>query len=318
MQLALSQLKELPLHRLDVEPNLLDEAFGNLYKAGLFNLHEYDTAIRETLKFELFCALPALSGSLAFLAVQILAANRIMEANNFEKRHEFFKKRCGIAINHLRAPVTVVGSVKTDAGYRLTGKLTWASGYKIFDTLVIGFHHEGHEMQAVVPFEPQTGFSIGEPDATFVANSMNTVNIELEAYEIPQQNIISSHPVGHYTKQKSISKTVHYALYGIGLGAVDALTDAEVKEEAARRLEQQKKAFLGTADGETMERLRIELFNLVQQIVTTGMVLYGGRSILENETLQRYYRELIMFNSNGLNHVIKGLFKEVFLKNPEA
>jgi len=38
------------------------------------------------------------------------------------------------------------------------------------------------------------------------------------------------------------------------------------------------------------------------------MILNGGKSILSNENLQRYYRELIMFNSNGLNQNIKELF----------
>ena len=70
---------------------------------------------------------------------------------------------------------------------------------------------------------------------------------------------------------------------------------------------------MNTTDGETMDRLRIELFNLVQQIVTTGMILHGGKSILATKALQRHYRELIMFNSNGLNDTIKGLFKASFL-----
>jgi hypothetical protein len=30
--------------------------------------------------------------------------------------------------------------------------------------------------------------------------------------------------------------------------------------------------------------------------------------------LQRYYRELIMFNSNGLNDAIKGRFKAAYLQ----
>ena len=136
-----AQLQALPLHRLDSDPALLNEVFGIAYNAGLFAIHEYDAAMQEKLKFELFSTLPAVSGSLAFLAVQILAANRIMQSNGFAKCDEYFQKRCGIAINHLRAPVTVVDSERSNTGYKLTGRLTWASGYKIFDTLVVGFHH---------------------------------------------------------------------------------------------------------------------------------------------------------------------------------
>jgi hypothetical protein len=312
---AVKLLATLPLHKLDSSPDLLDEAFTIAYDEGLFNLHEYGHELQNPLKLELFSALCPLSGSLAFLAVQILAGNRIMQGNGFAKADEYYKMRCGIAINHLRAPVTVVDSVKSDSGYKLTGRLTWASGYGIFDTLVVGFHHDGKEMQAVMPFVPQPGCIIGEPDTTFVGLSMNTVNIDLEGYEIPEENIICSHPIGQYTQQKSVSKTVHMALYGIGLGAVMALEDDDVITEAAKRLDVLKEAFMGTDDGERMDELRIELFNLVQQIVTTGIVLYGGKSILAEKALQRYYRELIMFNSNGLNDTIKGLFKKSFMQS---
>jgi hypothetical protein len=44
------------------------------------------------------------------------------------------------------------------------------------------------------------------------------------------------------------------------------------------------------------------------------MILNGGKSILLEKNLQRYYRELIMFNSNGLNTKIKHLFLNSFLK----
>ena len=303
LQTTLEALQELPLHRLDSDSSLLEEAFGRAYDAGLFDLHAYAPVLQNALKFELFAALPAVSGSLAFLAVQILAANRIMQANGFSEAERYYRKRCGIAVNHLRAPRTVVGSEKAGEHYRLSGRLTWASGCGIFDSLVIGFHHEGEELQAVVPFAPQPGFAI-----------LNTVDIDLDHYEVPEEQIVSTHSVGHYTRQKSVSKTVHFALYGLGLGAIDALEEGDVKREAARRLEMQKEAFMATDDGGTMDRLRITLFALVQEIVTTGMILRGGSSILADRRLQRYYRELILFNSNGLNDTIKGLFRAAFLQ----
>ena len=310
---TMKMLLDLPSERLDDDTALLEEAFSIAYDNGVFAIYAYDVSLQESLKFELFATLPAVSGSLAFLAVQILAANKIMNANAFAQTPVYFKKRCGIAVNHLRAPVTVVDAIRGKEGYRLNGRLTWASGYRIFDTLVIGFHYGDREMQAVVPFTPQPGFIIGAPLETFVGESLNTVNIDLNDYEVPDENIVSDRAIGSYTRAKSVSKTVHYALYGLGLGAADALTDTELKHEALARLTRQKEAFMETSDGERMDRLRIELFTLVQQIVTTGMVQKGGGSILAGERLQRYYRELILFNSNGLNDTIKGLFKEAFL-----
>jgi len=310
---AIEELTILDLSRLDSECELLKEAFDILYKKKIFTLYKIDKSLHNEYKFILFSMLTPYSGSLAFLSIQILAANAIMAGNNFPKREKYFSKKCGIAINHLRAPVTVVSATQCEGGYRLKGKLTWASGYEIFDTLLIGFHYDGCEYEAMAEFKSSENFKVGEVATSFVGNSMATVNIELNDFFVPFEDVVSSQIMGNYTKHKSISKTVHFALYGVGLGAVEALEDKEVQISAKNQLESIKEQFLSTNSGEVMDRLRIELFMLIQRVITTGMVLYGGKSILIEEKMQRYYRELIMFNSNGLNSTIKGLFKENFL-----
>ena len=310
---AIEELKMLELYRLDSDPVLLKEAFDILYKKEIFTLYNVDKFLHNEYKFILFSMLTKYSGSLAFLSIQILASHAIMAGNNFPKREEYFAKKCGIAINHLRAPVTVVSATKTKGGYLLSGLLTWASGYEIFDTLLIGFHHDGCEHEAMAGFKSSENFKVGEVASSFVGNSMATVNIELNDFFVPYEDVVSSQIMGNYTKHKSISKTVHFALYGVGLGAIEALHDEEVQSSAKNQLESIKEQFLSTNSGEVMDRLRIELFMLIQSVITTGMVLYGGKSILIEEKMQRYYRELIMFNSNGLNNTIKGLFKENFL-----
>jgi len=310
---AIKEIKNLPLHKLDSDTKLLKQAFDILYEKDIFSLYKVDIKEHNEYKFILFSTLTKHSGSLAFLAIQILAANAIMLANNFPKREEYYAKLCGIAINHLRAPVTVVSASKCEGGYKLKGKLTWASGYGIFDTLLIGFHYDGREYEAMADFSNSENFVVSEVATSFVGNSMATVNIELNNFFVKDEDIVSSQIMGNYTRKKSISKTVHFALYGLGCGAVEALTDEELKAVASAKLESIKERFLATKDGEVMDKLRIELFTLLQSTISTGMVLYGGKSILIEEKMQRYYRELIMFNSNGLNNTIKGLFKEEFL-----
>ncbi len=310
---AIKEIEKLPLHKLDSDTKLLKKAFDLLYKRDIFTLYRVDMKEHNDYKFILFSTLTKVSGTLAFLGIQILAANAIMLMNNFPKREEYFNKQCGIAINHLRAPVTVVSATKCEGGFKLKGLLSWASGYGIFDTLLIGFHHDGREYESMAGFSSSENFVVGEVATSFVGNSMATVNIELNDFFIKDEEIVSSKIMGNYTKAKSVSKTVHFALYGVGCGAVEALNDEEVKRSASMQLETIKDKFLATSDGAEMDRLRVELFTLIQRVVTTGMVLYGGKSILIEEKLQRYYRELIMFNSNGLNNTIKGLFKEEFL-----
>lgn len=309
---AIKEIEKLPLYKLDSDTKLLKQAFDILYERDVFTLYKVDLKEHNEYKFILFSMLTKVSGSLAFLAIQILAANVIMLMNDFPKREEYFSKQCGIAINHLRVPVTVVSATKCEGGYRLKGTLSWASGYDIFDTLLIGFHYDGCEYEAMADFSNSEHFVVGEVATSFVGNSMATVNIELNNFFVKDEDIVSSQIMGNYTKKKSVSKTVHFALYGLGVGAVEMLKDDEVRDLAQKRLERIKEQFLATSDGELMDRLRVELFTLLQTVITTGMVLYGGKSILIEEKMQRYYRELIMFNSNGLNNTIKGLFKDEF------
>lgn len=152
-----------------------------------------------------------------------------------------------------------------------------------------------------------------EAPETFVGLALNTVNIELKDFFVKEEDIVSSNTIGNYTKNKSLSKTVHYALFSLGLGAIKYIEDADLKFTSKKRLKKLKKEFLYTENGRKLDELRITLFNLVQKIVTIGMIKNGGKSILIEKNLQRYYRELIMFNSNGLNQDIKELFLDEFI-----
>ena len=311
--LTIDALQKLPLHTLDQQNQMLKKAFDIGYEHEIFKIVDVDGFQQGDARFLLFSSLTRYSGSLVFLAIQILAANNIMLSNDFPLKSEYFNKKCGIAINHLRAPKTIVSADRNEDGFTLSGTLTWASGYGIFDTLLVGFHCERNEYVAVIPFKEAKGFEVGETAQTFVGESMATVDIVLDQFFVPKEHVVSSAPIGSYTQAKSLSKTVHIAIYSLGLGAIEQLQDEEVKMHASQKLEAIKKEFMATHIGDVMDTLRIELFQLVQDIITTGMVLVGGKSVLATQTLQRYYRELIMFNSNGLNGKIKGLFKEKFL-----
>ena len=310
---AIEELKQFPLYKLDSDPKLLKEAFEILYRHEIFALYKVEISEHNAYKFVLFSTLTQYSGSLAFLAIQILAANTIMLLRDFPQKEKYFQKRCGIAINHLRAPVTYVFGTKCEGGFTLNGRLTWASGYGIFDDLVIGFHHDGKEYEAMASFEKTKSFRMGQPAESFVGNSMLTVNVELEEFFVKDEEVVSSQPLGTFNKSRSVSKTIHFALYGLGLGALTALEDEALKRKFEQELERTKEAFMKGTEADEMEGLRVELFFLVQKIITTAMVLDGGKAILIEETLQRYYRELIMFNANGLNGTIKEHFRDFVL-----
>ena len=304
------KLKKQNLEKVDEEVKYLKKCFDIAYKNDCFKLYEYDPQMQDKLKLKMFSKLTKYSASLTFLAIQILAANAIMTKNNFPKRDYYFKKKCGIAINHLRMKGSFVTSKKCKGGYKLNGVLTWASGYKIFDHLLIGFHFKNKEMEVLTKFKEMKGFRIIDTPETFIGQSLNTVNIKLEDFFVKDEDIVSSNPIGNYTRNKSLSKTVHYALYGLGLGAVDFINDKKFKKNSKNKLKNIKIQFLESTDADELDRIRIKLFNLIQKIITLSMIIDGGKSILKEKTLQRYYREVIMFNANGLNQKIKDLFLE--------
>jgi hypothetical protein len=287
----------------------LKEMFQRVYQSGLLQITHLEKELQDKLKLELFITLTKHSGTLAFLVIQILAANNIMVKNNF-LRHTFYKEKyCGIAINHLRAPDTYVSAIKVDGGYKLSGKLTWASGYKIFDYLCIGFHFENKEYETMAGFTPHEGFLIQNTDDTFVGFGLNTVNIQLKNFFVKDEDIVSSNEKGNYTKNKSSSKTVHFCLYGLGELVINEIDDIELQSVMRTRLERFKVDIINEIDPDKLDMLRVELFSFVQSSITTTMIQIGGSSILSEQTLQRGYRELMMFNSNGLNTTLKELFK---------
>jgi hypothetical protein len=308
------KLKIYSAQNADYDYNILKVIFDTTYNDDVLNITTLPKELQDQYKLTLFTNLTKISGTLSFLVIQILAANNIMGKNSYPKKEFYLKRKCGIAINHLRAPVTVVSGAKCEGGYLLNGTLTWASGYKIFDTLLIGFHYEGSELEAMAIFESSDSFIINQADETFIGNGLNTVNIELKDYFVKDEDIVSSQIMGNYTKVKSASKTVHFCIYGIGVNAIEQIEDVEFKNNAFKKLDILKNKFMESEDLDTLDNLRVELFIFVQMVVTTAMVLNGGKSILAISSFQRLYRELIMFNSNGLNNTLKGIFKDKFLK----
>ncbi len=308
------KLQSFNSNNADSDYNVLNQLFSVVYRSGVLDITHLEKKEQDSYKLELFTTLTKHSGTLAFLVIQILAAHTIMTKNDFPKKDHYFAKKCGIAINHLRASKTFVEGKEVDGGFLLNGTLTWASGYKIFDTLLIGFHDGNFEKEAMASFMSQDGFEIGVADATFVGYGLNTVNISLNNFFVKKEEIVSSNTKGNYTKNKSASKTVHFCIYGLGVAAYEKIKDKEVATASQKKLEQIKTLFIQSNDIVELDQLRVELFHCVQQIITTAMILQGGKSILLSCDLQRLYRELMMFNSNGLNDTLKSFFKQNFLK----
>jgi len=308
IKITLAKIKNLNLNAMDEDKNILKKAFDIAFDNDIFALYKYSAPLQEKYKAILLSEFAKISGSLAFLAIQILAANAIMNKNDFSRKERFFKKKCGIAINHLHLKTTQVQAKKVKNGYLLTGALTWASGYGIFDSLLIGFHHKEYELEVLSSFKNKKGFIISSACNTFVGYSINTVNIELKDFFVKDKNIVSSNNMGNYSKNRSLAKSIHYCIYGLGKAAINDSNNTSFKTESKLLLKKKQEAVIACTDAKELSILRVELFLFVQELITTAMVLNGGKSIFAHSTFQRYYREIIMFNTNGLNQNLKDIF----------
>lgn len=311
---AKAQLQKFDACKVDEDPKLLKECFDILFKNDLITLYSVESDVKEHVKFNLFSQVSAYSGALAFLQVQNQAAFNRMEKHNFSQKEHYFDHTCGVAVNHLRSKEIQVEGVKCTEGYSLNGILTWASGFEIFEYILVGFVWDNQEVVALCDFKMQEGFNIQLPPAqTFVANSLNTVNITLTDFIVKDENVIYTMPRGHFTKDKSASITVHAAFYGLGRRAGELMEDQTLKDITEVMLDDSRNVILNTHDGAVLDKERIILFEKVQRIITTAMIQHGGKSNLSSSEYQRLYRELMLFNANGLNHAIKGLFRKEFI-----
>jgi len=294
----------------DSDTTALKACYDALVAEGFLDILHVDVTQHEGIKQLLFSALCAKSGALGFLAVQHLAAYKIMHNGHYKHANDL---ACGIAINHLRAPKRLVVATKRGRHYYLNGTLRWASGFSIFDALVIGFHYEQYEMHALIDFNVQPGLNVSEKVQTFAANSMNTRNVELIDFKLDERAIIAQKEQGAYTQQKSLSKTVHYAFLGICQGALESCSDVTLETFALEQLQQFTNAIASCGEASTLLELRQQLFFFAQQLITTAMVQQGGAASLADASLQRLYRELMLFNANGLNADMKAQNRRAFL-----
>ena len=305
-------LEQFDANQADLDSTELAQMYSVVFKSGLLEITHLPKLKQEELKQQLFFMLCQISGSLAFLVVQNLAAFTIMDNNNFLKRDNYKQYSCGIAINHLRSPKDEVEAKRVDGGYVVSGELRWVSGDTIFEKLIVGFCFCGSEMEAIVDFKNSDSFKIDKAELTVAGYAMMTQTISLKEYFVPNDTIISSHPRGNYTKAKSASKTVHFCLYALAWRASTELEDLQLKKSIQNRLDELKSSFMNSHDGYTLDNLRIELFSYALDVAKLALTLSGGRALLLSSPIQRVYREILMFNANGLNKNLKDLFLKKF------
>jgi hypothetical protein len=242
------------------------------------------------------------SGALSFLFLQNLSAMAYFQKLSQAKLIEInrIKYNCGIAFAHLRNTKTFVSGVNDGNDIVLNGFLPWSSGYKIFDYVLIGFHIDGQECIAFCAFSESANFIISDIMDSFVASSMNTVSIKLTNFKIPYVNIISKEELGTFNKLLGDSSRMPSLMVGIIQKGIDIIPHIYLKEKKHFNL-QLSHIRESILNKHKIISTRMECFKLAQMVIGFCSIANGGKSVLYTNSIQRLYREILLFSLSGIS-----------------
>ena len=247
------------------------------------------------------------SGAFSFLQAQTATASWIIQKSpKSELKEEVIKKiavgkiMLGNSVSHLnpKKPEILKGE-KCKNGYIITGKIHFASGWNLFDLIVIGFHTKNNnEVFALIPFnESELNSSLTVSAALDVISmlSLNTVSLEFNDYFIPESNVVCAWKKGTF-----FDAYKKFPVYAYPLGAaVEALSLVNDKScFSHNKTDFENKIFFLKQELESENQsvspitLFSELIYVSSACVQYGILNSGGFGLLKQSSLQRLYREI--------------------------
>lgn len=308
-------LAKLDQKKLDEDVSYLKAAKIKLNQMILPYLASLDDAQERFIKHQISKLVAFYSGGLAFLLFQNFASLRLLSHDAYNDKQQLKKEAysCGIAIAHLRRETPCAFAKDLGDGHiELNGLLPWASGFRIYDYVIIGFHYQNQEALALVPFKESQSFVISKPIETFVANAVNTVSVQLNQYVIDKNALIKQEALGFFREVSKNSINMLSLLTGINERAIDLLNkkEPEIANQFSKKLNKIEGILLSN---ENIVDTRLDLLHLSQVIISFLAATTGGKSALIENPIQRLYRESLLFSLSGISVDIVDIFRERLL-----
>ncbi len=239
------------------------------------------------------------SGALGFFQRQHQAAGRFLcQSENAALKEATLcqlprgKWSCGVSLSHLRMPhAPCILASRRLGGWNLSGQVSWVSGYKLFDSLVVGFFcpSEGLEGMGLLRFKKSRSLHFSKPLKTVAMRSIQTVSMRLKDFFLEEKDLLSLMPIGHFAET--------YSALNIQFVNLSALARAFLRGVEAPRLEQDylrcRQTFLKEGCDATLygEMARIAtLLSLVEKYHS------GIQSVIAPNPVERRARELLLFS----------------------
>ena len=268
------------------------------------------------------------SGALTFLQTQHQSAVSKLAKSNNKSLRQFFpdvatgKVKIGVGFSHLRRTGTpVMQARQTEAGYTLSGKVPWITGYNFFDFFILGATlADGRELYGLLPFQNSYQKSGGrltfsEPMELIAVTAANTVSAEVENWFLKGDRIVTINPPGaiHASSRQNILNHGFFAL-GCAYAALDILEaiarkkqlnflqeswldlQSEVKENESKAI-----AFISDPNisYEQKLQLRARIIELTQRCSQAAVIASSGAANYLYSDAGRVYREALLFSVSG-------------------
>jgi alkylation response protein AidB-like acyl-CoA dehydrogenase len=223
-----------------------------------------------------------------------------------------------------RAGPPMLRATRVSNGYRLDGRVPWASGYGLMTHIALGaVEKDAGPLFFWLPFREAEGLSFGPPQDLMVMRASMTVNVTCEDLFVPQEHVIGDDARGYWQAQHggALANPVAFLL-GIGEACLDGMRTAVERSNIARQRQRlhELEASLGTARRDFYElarmmriehgnvalldallALRVATSRLVLTIAETAIAMEGGSAHLRSNVAQRHLREASFFLTVTVN-----------------
>lgn len=303
--------------RIDHDPRALKKGFRRLGRKKLLAVRapvEYgghDFNLEETFAFTEL--LQSYSGALGFLQRQHQAAAKFISSWASETfkaewlpRMAKGKRSVGVSVSHLRSPETprIIGKPSGE-GYQLTGRIPWVSGYRLFDSLVVGFFipEREEEGMALIRFQKSRTLKISKPLQTIALSSLQTVSLEFENHFVPEDQIFSLRPLGSYQKGRSLLEVHFVNLSALALGLKREYDGEQTDHfhKLSQEYENCRREFLEREEGQNLTPIYTRMLKIATQFCDLVRFMKGTRAVICPNSIERRYRELMLFGVIALD-----------------
>ena len=264
-------------------------------------------------------------GALAFLQVQLWAPIWLLSiSNNISLAEKCFKEMIenrisiGNSLYQLKPENSrYLTCKKSNDGFYVSGKINFATGYGIFDYIIVGFIDEStqQELVGLLPFNnkgsTKNQFHVGETLTTVTMLGIGTVSLELKDYFIPNENILHIWERNVFYGMLNQSSPSAYTI-GIAKAALELIRVSAVKSNKFEKtythfynqLNNLKEDLALHVSGEDGSALAAKILHLAWEVLQFVALVLGGASCLSAHPYQRLLQEALIWLSPRNNLVL--------------